>query len=92
MPKEDLTILLSVDPKIGQKNSQVKNHPDIHEDNLSHLEKTQKIFLDLSRTGKNWVVIDCMKNVQMKSPEEIHEEIAEVLSENFPLEKKALPA
>src|SRR3989344_5395434 len=64
MPKEDLTILLSVDSKIGQKNSQEKNHPDIHEDNLSHLQKANEIFLELSKKEKNWVVVDCMSNFQ----------------------------
>ncbi|HBQ50711.1 dTMP kinase [Candidatus Daviesbacteria bacterium RIFCSPLOWO2_01_FULL_38_10] len=75
MPKEDLTILLSVDSKIGQKNSQEKNHPDIHEDNLSHLQKANEIFLELSKKEKNWVVVDCMSNFQMKSPEEIQKEV-----------------
>ena len=75
MPKEDLTILLSVDSKIGQKNSQEKNHPDIHEDNLSHLQKANEIFLELSKKEKNWVVVDRMSNFQMKSPEEIQKEV-----------------
>lgn len=84
MPKEDLTILLNVDPKIGQQNSQVKRHPDIHEDNLGHLEKTSEIFLKLSQTEGNWVLVNCMENGQMKSPKEIHEEIVELVSQKFP--------
>jgi len=75
MPKEDLTILLKVDPKIGQKHSQTKNKPDIHEDNLRHLTKTSEIFLKLSQTEKNWVVINCMQNGQMRVPQEIHQQI-----------------
>ncbi len=84
MPKEDLTILLQVDPKIGQKNSQAKNHPDIHEDNLSHLQKTHEIFLDLAKHEQNWVIVNCMENGQMKSPEEIHKEIVEFYLKKFP--------
>lgn len=93
MPKEDLTILLQVNPKIGQKNSQAKNHPDIHEDNLSHLEQTSKIFLKLSQKEKNWTVVNCMENNKinrgtillrkMKSPEEIHEEITSYLKKKL---------
>lgn len=82
MPKEDLTILLVVNPKIGQKNSQTKNHPDIHEDNLGHLQKTSEIFLKLSQTEKNWIVINCMENGQMKSPQQINQEIINLDREN----------
>lgn len=84
MPKEDLTILLKVDPKIGQKHSQTKLHPDIHEDNLRHLEKTSENFLKLSKTEKNWVVVNCMQNGQMKSSAEIQSEIRRIVSAIFP--------
>lgn len=84
MPKEDLTILLDVDPKIGQKNSQIKNKPDIHEDNLKHLEKARQIFLELSKKEGNWMVINCMENSFMKSPEEIHQEILKIFFEKLP--------
>lgn len=83
MPKEDLTILLLVDPRLGQQNSQAKNHPDIHEDNLRHLTKTSKVFLQLSQTEKNWVVINCMDDGQMKSPKEIQSEISRIVSVIF---------
>lgn len=79
MPITDLTILLNVDPRVGQKNSQEKNHPDLHEDNLKHLEKANKIFLKLSKHERNWVVVNCMENGKMKSPENIHEEIVKIL-------------
>lgn len=79
MSREDLTILLNVDPKIGQKNSQEKNHPDIHEDNITHLETARKIFLELVKDN-NWVVINCMNNGEMKSPEDIHNEVIKLIS------------
>lgn len=79
MPKEDLTILLTVDPKVGQKNSQEKNHLDIHEDNLKHLEKAHQIFLQLSKKEKNWMVVNCMNNGQMKTPQEIHKDLVDIL-------------
>ena len=86
MPKEDLTILLNVDPRVGQKNSQDerssstnKDHLDIHEDNLKHLQEANKIFLELSKQELNWVVIDCMKGDNMQSPEKIHQQILKTL-------------
>ena len=79
MPKEDLTILLNVDPKTGQTNVSNKHNPDIHEDNLKHLEKANQIFLELSKKELNWVVIDCMKGDNMQSPEKIHQQILKTL-------------
>lgn len=75
MPKPDLTILLDVDPKIGQENALNLNKADIHEHDLKHLEEAAKIYLELSKSEPNWVVIDCMKDGEMKTPEAIHKEI-----------------
>lgn len=79
MPREDLTILLSVDPKVGQKNVSVKHKADIHEGSLRHLEQAYKIYLLLARGKPNWYVIDCMDNGQMRTKEEIHQEIVRIL-------------
>ncbi|MCL5784813.1 MAG: dTMP kinase [Patescibacteria group bacterium] len=78
MPKEDLTILLKVDPEAGQKNVFVKNQPDIHEDNLKHLEEASKIYLSLAKKENNWYVVNCMKDGQMRSPQDIHQELVEI--------------
>src|SRR3989344_1450783 len=77
MPKEDLTILLNVNPQVTQKN--VMREHDIHEESLKHLQKTHDIFLELAKQEKNWVVVDCMSNFQMKSPQEINKEIRDIL-------------
>lgn len=79
MPKEDLTVLLAVDASIGKENVSRKHDPDIHEDNLKHLEKANKIYLDLAR-DENWVVINCMNNHQMKSKENIQKDLLDSLS------------
>lgn len=79
MPKEDLTILLNIDPRVVQINSQSKNHPDLHEDSLTHQTSAREIFLQLANSEPNWYVVECMKDGEMKSPEEIHKEIMEIL-------------
>lgn len=79
MPREDLTILLSVDPKTGQKNL-ASRLPDLHEENIKHLEEANKIYLELSKQENNWHVIDCMRDSQMRSPEDIHQELLRVLT------------
>ncbi len=83
IPKEDLIILLTVDPKIGQKNVQGVHGPDIHEENLKHLEEANKIYLHLAKKEKNWYVVDCMKGGQMKTPLEIHQEILKILHDKI---------
>lgn len=83
IPKEDITILLQVDPKIGQKNVIGKHRPDIHERSLNHLEQASKIYLQLASISSNWYVIDCMRNGGMKTAEEIHQEIIKILEKYY---------
>lgn len=77
MPKEDLTILLDIEPSVGRKNVQ---GADIHESNLKHLQEASKIYLKLAQTEPNWKVVDCMSDGSMKSKEEIHKLIIEILN------------
>ncbi|MBI2601021.1 thymidylate kinase [Candidatus Daviesbacteria bacterium] len=100
VPKEDLTILLHVDSRLGQQNvdsKHTRNHlkdvkRDIHEASLKHLEEANRIYLELSKTDPSWIVIECMANGSMKSPDKIHDEITEVLQKKakFLLEKVSL--
>lgn len=79
IPKEDLTIILDVDPKIGQKNVLEKQREDIHEYNLEHLEKARQIYLDFSKTESNWEVVSCMDGGKMKEKEEIFLLVVDIL-------------
>lgn len=79
LPKEDLTILLDIDPKVGQKNVLVKIRPDIHEYNLEHLKEARKIYLQLAKLNSNWLIINCMENGKMKSSRKVHQELIKVL-------------
>lgn len=84
IPKEDLTILLTVDPKTGQENTFDKNKPDMHEQNLKHLEEANKIYLTLSKENKNnWEIIDCMADGRMRSIEEINKELLNILQKFY---------
>lgn len=77
IPKEDMTILVNVDPKIGQKNLGSGN--DIHEKDLNHLTKASEIFLQLAKSNPNWMVVKCMEDGKMKSPQQIHQKIVKIL-------------
>lgn len=83
MPKEDLAILLLVDAKVGQENVQSKHNPDIHEDNLQHLIEANKIYQDLANAEPNWYIVDCMKDGEMRSREDIQEDLIEILEDKL---------
>jgi len=78
MPKEDLTILLNVDPKLGQENVS-GGQPDIHEHNLKHLEQANRIYLELSKAEENWVVVNCEIDGKMRPKEDIHKDLTAIL-------------
>ena len=82
MPRPNLTILLRVDPKVGQENVMDKNKSDLHEQNIEHEQKAAQIYFKLSKSEENWMMIDCMEDGKMKEVEIIHQEI------NLLLEKK----
>lgn len=84
MPKPDLTILLKVDPKVGQQNALKDHQVDIHENSIEHESKAAQIYLGLSQTEENWVVVDCMENGTMKSKDDIHGEIIRIISDKLP--------
>ena len=79
IPREDLTVLLTVDPKVGQANVLGKQKPDLHEKDLKHLEEVSKIYLSLAKKENNWYVIDCMEGGAMRTPGDIHLELVKRL-------------
>lgn len=83
IPKEDLTILLTVDPSIGQKNVLGIHGQDIHEENLKHLEEANRIYLSIAKANNNWYLVDCMKDSWMRNPEEIFSDILAFLQKEL---------
>lgn len=87
IPKEDLTILLDIDPKSGQKNVIKKSRPDLHEYNLKHLKEARKIYLQLAKSNSNWEVVDCMENGEMKNKQLIHQLVVDILEDKLYFKK-----
>lgn len=80
IPKESLTILLSISPEITQKNVTNKHH-DIHEQDLNHLRKAFDIYLKLSESENNWYAVNCLEKKQMKSAQDIHQEVVKIFEQ-----------
>ena len=77
LPKPDIVIFLYVPIKFSQQLVDKKNKRDYtekkrdsHESNTQYLEKTAELFKDLS-TKKNWIMINCVKDDELLSIEEI---------------------
>lgn len=82
IPKPDLTLLLFLPAELGQMHVDKRGKGrDIHERNLKYQGDTADIFLHLAKTEPNWIVIDCFHNGSIKSREEIHKQIMQVLAE-----------
>lgn len=87
MPCPDLIFYLYVPVKVSQKlilKKQARKYlkekkKDIHEKNVSYLNKVEAIYKKLSK-NKNWIRVNCVKNNKIMSKKEIHELIWEKVS------------
>lgn len=86
IPRPDLVIFLHVTPEIGQKlvghkgereYTQGKSH-DIHEADIALLQRTEQVYLEMVE-DKEWITIDCVKNGEIMSKEEIHQKVLEAV-------------
>lgn len=89
IPVEDVTIALDVPIDISQKlmSERYKGHEemkDIHEENIGYLNKCHRAFNEACRylptQGYNWVRIDCSNNGSIRSIEDIHHEIMDIIN------------
>jgi len=87
IPEPDFQILLYADPAIAQKLVDQKGHRDyvggekrdIHEADINHLTSASEAFLYCADKF-DWSVIECTENDEMKSIDEIHEDIYDIVS------------
>ena len=79
LPRPDLTIYLDVPTEYTEKMMRSREaatgtHADIHEQDLEYLATCRRIGRKAAKFY-GWTVIDCVKDGQMRSIEDIHEEI-----------------
>lgn len=91
LPKEDITILLSVPVEISQdlllkRYKQDKNKRDIHESDIEYMHRcyntTNVACLYLKEKGYNWIKINCAPNNKLLSQEEVFNLILTSLRQN----------
>ncbi len=87
IPRPDVTFYLDVPTKISlklmeernnkQKRAYLKKKKDVHENDTSFLVNSRKSALWLSKNLKNFLKISCAKGNELRSREDIHNEIYE---------------
>lgn len=81
IPQPDLTILLSLDPQIGQKWVDKKGHRDyvngakrdIHENDLKHLEEASKAYREVAKEN-DWPIVNAAKSI-----EEVNKDVMQLI-------------
>jgi len=79
IPKEDLVVFLNVPYEIGQQLVDKKGDReylngkkrDIHEADKEHLKAAYNAYLEMAKSEKNWVRIDCTSSGKILPVEEI---------------------
>ena len=82
IPKEDIVLFLDMPAWIARdllssqiEKSYLKGKKDIHEERVTHLEKTREEFLKLNRAHKHWIKIKCTDSRgKLLTIQDIHEE------------------
>lgn len=96
IPRPDLVIYLDVpfevskewlQQKVAQrkKAAYLKGARDVAEDNLMHLEHSRNGALELAKSHKNWVKIQCCEGMVCMLPEGVHEEVFKVVKKKIGL-------
>ncbi|MDP3726149.1 MAG: hypothetical protein Q8R36_03040 [bacterium] len=80
MPRPDIVIYLYVPVRIAatliRGDGGVR---DQHEQDLAYQERVGTVYRLLSEERKDWVIIECMKDEKLMSPEEIHKKVMEAV-------------
>lgn len=81
IPKPDINIILHVSTSVNQELVDKKGHRDyvgghkrdLHEGDIKHLLAAEVAYLELAKTYPDFVLVECMRDNQIMSREEIHE-------------------
>lgn len=95
IPKPDLNIILHVDAAIAQKMVDSKGareyvggiKRDIHEADINHLRQAEKVYLQIARSFSDFILIECSRNYELMSREEINDmiwqEILKIINHSY---------
>lgn len=80
IPKPDMTIFLHVPYEFSIKLRDNRDSLDEHEKSDEHLKQAEEAYIELSELY-NWNRIECVVDNELRSKEEIHEDIMKIITE-----------
>ena len=78
IPRPDLCLILRVDPEISQQMAKDRAREDwkgktkdIHEENLNHLKKAERVYCEIAESNSNYRLVNCVSEGKIMDREEI---------------------
>ncbi len=75
IPESDSVLFLRVPVNVSRENMDTREKLDGHEEDQNYQHEVLKSYEALAENGDKWTIIDCAENGEMRTREEIHEEI-----------------
>lgn len=82
MPRPDITIFLYMPYEFTKELKKNRSELDQHELSEEHLKNAEDTYLELAKRN-NYIKIDCVKDGKIRSIEDIHSEIYEIVKEKI---------
>ena len=82
LPKADLTIFLHVPFEVSKDLSKNRTNLDEHEKDDEYLKNAEKTYIELSELY-NWTKINCVKNNDLRTIEDINNDIIKVVLDEW---------
>lgn len=83
MPAPDITLFFHVPVAVSQQLMEKRGtKKDMYEKNLGMLQIVEELYGRLGSRSANWRIIECTRERLMRSREEIHKEVLDVLTQN----------
>lgn len=82
LPKPDITLFLHMPYEYSNKLKSNREFLDEHEKSEEHLRNAEEAYIELSELY-NWDKIECVNDNEIKTIEEIHNEIIDLLKEKM---------
>lgn len=85
LERPDITFILHVPAEISHALARSRQDlkggvaNDIHENNLEHLQRAEQTYLEIARRFPGFMIIECVEDGKLLSPETIHQRILDVV-------------
>jgi dTMP kinase len=75
LPRPTVVVFLDVPVEISKKLAKERGELDQHESDIEYQEQVAQVYRDLSSRRSDWIVVKCVEDGVILSPEKIHERV-----------------